>query len=392
MTCSLEFDVDERDYEKMIKDRIRKMHDDESSILYREIKYDPRKNGYYIGHRDKHSVDIETKIDSMVQTRSMSESDVAKLYRKTFADNALSFRIIIDGKNKKTYIQSNHAYYDGWTIANIMSELLSFDDAEKYCIKLPKFRYIPFFTEYCLLKTYIQARRMKGPQIIDKGSTDYHTVKEIVHVKLTRNEIDKSKPYMVSYIHKIMQYFFEAYPGRDHYNVMLLFAIDNPNKINNIATIVLTIKRKYSVDEIEKKIRSRRHMVIGSYFYINSSLNRGGESGNIDISFSSLPVFKTHGLIDHQETVLPYCSTPIYISNSKIGDISTTSVHFREQSLNPQTFKNVLMKHNVKVHKVTELLEPISMTQNIDYVLSGSTRILDTEEIFDSDCKMVECT
>lgn len=295
----------------------------------------------------------DTKI---VEVRYMTDADETILCNTNYVHNDPPFKLIIDANNKVIWITANHAYHDGFSLMKTTNKILDVHKDDTYKLNLPVFNYIPIFSDYIILRTIYDYYNMKPASLkpLD-GKTSGEImikIKSIFHLKYKLHV--KNNNFIPLMIEKMTQIFFDIFPEHEYFNVGVLFAIHNPNKTNNVSSIAISIDRNDSVHTIEKKLTDRKHMVLGSYFLINS-VNSEGKT-NIDIMFSSIPVFKNDNYGSAHGAILPYISSPIYIFNSKINDQNTSSVHMRDNYIDYNKFRGSLSKvTDIDLYRVTNL-------------------------------------
>lgn len=284
----------------------------------------------------------------------ITEEKETEILNKPYLSNFPPFKLIIDKKNKILWIVANHTYKDGLTLMKMAIEILDINKNDIYDIKPPKFNYVPAVTEYMIIRTAYDYFTMKPATLksLTSNSPSILKIKNIYHLKV---EMDIQNNFRELYIHKMMQMFFAIFDKVEYFNVGVLFAIDNPNKINNIAMIVLSVNRTDTVKNIGTKLYEKRHMVIGSYFWMNA-VNASSKKSAVDIMISSVPLFKTDKYGDAHGAILPYITAPIYMFNSKIGNTNTTSLHVRHDYVDYNKLERTIVNtKNVTLYRVSTL-------------------------------------
>lgn len=351
-----------------IRKKLNSMYQDPSSVINRYTVCLHDHNGHHSdkiihGYIDNRAHQIDDKINSIVHRKNLTLQEEKAFLGSTFvSDNDVKLNIVIDDVSNKIYIQSNRAYFDDQTFNGITRDLLT-DSSHEYLDQIPTFKYVPFVSEYNLVRTAVDKFKMKHPQIthnpdlsVDKG---YYHMDTILHFNIDESRIigqSKNPLFIAQYVHMMMSLFFDAYLSRDYYNVTILCALENIRKINNIASISFTIKRKHTVEDVKRKINKRKHMIWGSYFYSNSFLNSNRSTSNnqnIDVCISSIPFLKDGGIFSSIESIIRYGSAPVHIINRNIGITSSSSIHFGTDELDTKTFEDVLNKNNIKIHEKT---------------------------------------
>jgi hypothetical protein len=171
---------------------------------------------------------------------------------------------------------------------------------------------------------------MLSPTLVDNNISAYAT-RGIIQMKdkLTDSSKEENVSFIAKYIHKILRIFFDTDSDKDHYNITILCTIDNPNKINNIGTVIMTVDRFMEVEQLNTELLERKYMVFGSYTYLNSTLidPNSNKKGTFDICFSSIPISKDRSPIQIDGVTMYHSSFSVYIFNGKIGDVLHTSMY-----------------------------------------------------------------
>lgn len=345
---------------------IRTMLKKPKSLVNRRIIKDKNKYKMIFQDETKRTKETEEKIVSLtVEEKEFKSKDNYVLLKNPFIGefctevDDTNIRLLNDTVTNRSYLITNHAYFDGWSLMKMAIEFFSDENSVKYNLPLPKLIYYPIVFEYMLFKMLFQLISMKKAQFAFPPDRPIFKTHKVIHAKINHSDVDCKHHYMTTYVHTIIRTFFDSYPGRDHYNVMILTAIDNPTKINNVSFIAFTSERTDTIDITAKKIKSRKEQALTTYFYINSlfrKLTSGNENENtLDICISSVPFFKKNDNIESIGVVIPYLSKPIYIFNSKIGDITTSSIHFGVKGLDTEVFVETLKTNKATVHEITVL-------------------------------------
>ena len=293
---------------------------------------------------------------------NITDDDETKLYNEPYTTNDPPFKLIFDTSNKILWIMANHAYIDGFTMMNTVNKILDIDINDTYNIKLPEFTYIPIFTDYIIIRTVYDYCNIKPASLklldnLNESNSSNQVMKKIRNIFHLKFKLDiKNNNFMQIMIWNITQIFFDIFPNSEYFNVGILFAINNPNKINNVSMILVNINKNDTINDIGNKLNNKRHMVLGSYFLMNSIENTSASKSSIDIMFSSIPAFKSDKHGTAHGAILPFTSSPIYIFNSKIGNINTSSVHMRDDYVDYDKFQNTLKKMtDIKLYRITKL-------------------------------------
>ncbi len=352
----LEKEIDMNKYCDQIKDMVKKIYGDNKPELKRYVEINESdKNVAYI--RDDNVIDEKTleKVgDKVIECHDeISIDDENKIYKTPHVDNKYPFKIVLDKKTKRLWIVGNHAYMDGFTMMKLSVEILGIDDKDVYKIKLPLFSYIPLITDYMILRTMYDTYMIKEASLSTLDGKEHTPCCDVQYVTHVKSKVE-SKNFMSAYVHKMVGIFFEVFPDKTYFNVSILCAIDNSNKINNIGMVLVSIEKTHTVDDIEQLINAKKYQAIGTYFLTNSV--KGGKKPVIDIVLSSIPAFKSdkYGLAGG--AILPNVSKPIYIFNSKIGDTNTSSIHIRPDFIeHEKVIKVIEKKEGLTVHKINKL-------------------------------------
>jgi len=336
-------------------------------VVKRVITDDRKESKRYVdGKRIRYDKEIDWEnLDHIVNMIVSCQDEISydqeiQMYHQPHIDNLNPFKIVLDRKNKMMWIVGNHAYMDGFTMMRICLDILSVDEKDTYQSKLPQFNYIPFITDLMILRTMYDLHHLNPPALkpfdgIER--TDASKIQYITHIKMKidRTTNIETKNFIPSYVHRMMQIFFEMYRDKDYFNVVVLCAIYNPNKINNIGMLTLQINRNDQIIDIENELnRIKSYQAIGSYFLVNSIKNT--KKSSIDIVFSSIPGFRSDKYGYAGGAVLPCVSWPIYVFNSKIGDTCTSSIHLRPDYADHMQFIKVVQnKRDIEIHKITKM-------------------------------------
>jgi hypothetical protein len=352
----------------VIEDSIRKklmiMYQDPMSVINRYTVYHDDEDKKIIhGHVYDNNELIECKINMMIKRKNLTPQEEKVMLESTYISNPSNeyakFIVLMDDMSNKMYVQTNHAYFDEWTFANVMSDLLS-EPTNKYLSQIPRFKYLPFISEYKLIRTIIDKFKMTDRQLTSEPNIGTYCVNNILHF----TESDPNPMSISHYTYKIMSLFFDAYPTRNHYNVMILCTMENSRKINNIAFISFTIERTHTLKDIKKKIQKRKYMVWGSYFCLNSflsSIRSISYNLNTDVCISSSLFLKDDGMMRSMGSVMRYTYVPVHVVNCKIDKESTSSVHFGIRELDVKAFEETLDRNNIIVHEKTVFENRVSV-------------------------------
>lgn len=303
-----------------------------------------KSNSQYILSEDNQDMTLELiEVD-------MSEEDIDEFINEAYIGDMNKNNIEIIYSSNYYYFRTNHAYYDGWTLSKL-AQMLFGNEESNYNITLPKLKYYPLITEYGLIKSYMEINKMEKPQFNNGGKVS--RVKNILHIEFVIT--DKKHDYMSQYIHKIMKLFFQTFPDRKYYNIMILASIDNPKKINNVSFMLFTIYNTDTLETISENIKKRKHQVVSTYVVLNTEIFGGKKDKSmIDICFSSIPLLKNNKGIDNIDIILPYVTYPVYIFNCKIGNTAHTSMHFKD--LDIKSLKKTITNNNMIINGERQLL------------------------------------
>lgn len=333
-------------------------------------------------HKDiNYDTDYERKTEIINSILEVDDTidDLSNVYRNPkFTKNKLPLKIYYHSTKNIICFVSNHAYADGWTVMNFLRHNGLFSSS--YNLKLPKPFYCPIMTEYYMARTLIdmyqmEKRALEFPKEYTVSSVinitfDANMFKKTVLIEKTINDdininedLDNSSmieekqiSFIAAYVHYMMTKIFESCDFK-HFNIAISAAVYNPNKINNLAALIMTIYRTDSLLDIENKINNRKYMVMSSYLATSFMLSSSSKPANIDILFSSIPGSKNNDNLNPLIFYLPYITYPIYISNLKVSDKTITCVHFKSKQLSDQNLfdkfivddKNIIKSELVKI-------------------------------------------
>ncbi len=151
-------------------------------------------------------------------------------------------------------------------------------------------KYVPFLSEYSIMKTVYNILTKRNQSIVIPNKDNYR-IHNVLHYQIKVKEGN----YIISLLYNIMKLLFDTY-DHTHYNIRFPLVFKNPNKINNVGFIDLTIEKNDTVNIIENKLTNGKVMAFGSYFLANTitqSKDEQNKKNNIDIVFSSLPICKS---------------------------------------------------------------------------------------------------
>lgn len=311
-------------------------------------------------------------------------------YIPVFGEDNSNIELAFDESSGRFYFKTNHSCYDGWTLLKIAGILFDDTTTKRYDIALPELVYYPIVFEYIFIKSIIQLLFLKKSQLALNDDPRNYKIHQIVHTQITEDMkentdtdklVRKTKEYgyVSLYVYKIMSVFFNSYPDRKYYNIMILAAINNPSKINNVSLMAFTVEKHDTLDAIDKKIKSRKQQIISTYFLINSFFSTSGGGHLIDVCISSIPFYKQNTTLDIIGAVVPYNSCPIYVFNSKIGQTSVSSIHFGTRVLNVDNFVESLDKSGIMVRERT-ILDDSTIDESKSHVKSKIHDGVNTDE------------
>jgi hypothetical protein len=340
-----------KEYENQIKKRLNELYRNESvmsrtilcvgknyEIVYLKLSQREIDNLVDLSVR---SINTKEQLDNQIEIGNILDADhqIIKTLSESYFESNPKFVIILDHKNMTLYIKTNHVFFDGWTLNRLLSKLMIFDPVDQYNITVPKFTYTPLLSEYCLIRTMYDMITIPKSPMCEKYPMTQEAipVKDIVHIKFDKKMFTKSKITLIAqYTYQIMSIMFNSYDF-DQYNLMILAAMDNPNKINNVSGIILTVRRSDSLQDLERMLRNKQYMVWGLYFFVNF-LTKSRKSSNIDIVISSIPFIKSNTYGNSNGSAMMFLGSPIYVFNNLIGEEMTSSIHFQQNSIPSANF------------------------------------------------------
>jgi hypothetical protein len=309
-----------------LKNKFRLVYLENPYVLTRYIE---NKNGqYYLSNKKINNLDeFENYLTQIIEINN--NVDRKTILSEKFIQSFPTFKLVIDNSNKLLYCISNHSFFDGKTLLDLMSKIF---DYTPYNITIPKFKYMFLYSEYSIIRScYNILMANKKTLQIPNNTTK---VKDVIHIKIKSDDFKKFVPDILSYLLNIII-------NTNNYltfNTNVLFALDNNAKINNASIIDFVFNKNDVSNILEKKINKLKYMIYGTYYLSNIIHFFGERKGSTpsengpDIAFSSLPVSKTNSEMESLGVVIPFTGLPIYIFCQKYNKNTICSIHISDKT------------------------------------------------------------
>ena len=286
-----------------------------------------------------------------VTKKNMSCVNKARHFNIFSSRSPLNLQLALNKEEKTIYGYGYHGIHDGLKILDITKKL-GFLETEKVDIKYPKFRYVPFFSEYLMGKSIFKMIKLKKASIIKRENNRTFNP-DIINFTFDLNKFDKIEGYSINT--KLIGIILYSLMDSNKYNslnVSISYGVDAIESQRN-QTSVMIVNIKYNNDlstfikNMYLEIKRNAFQVLGLYFsstfrFLNNmNYLKKINKEKVDISISSLPITKSDikflGIDSKLKIWNPYHMAPIYslnyISNNLVNgyvSIKSKDHTFRE--------------------------------------------------------------